>query len=538
MNLLDIVGSLLHRERKRAYEQAVGAELPKLAPPKPSSTVMEEVRGRLAGPGALTFGRLPSGEIVRVKGETSLKSALVIGAPGSGKTRFLLGLLTELIARALRDEAEIELVDPKTETYSLTCQILAALYLDGDTALRDAIRRRVRVIDWSRDAVSPVTPFDNAEGIVSNAYLAHLRTDATVQASPQTYTESLKQALFMLSWLLTEKGFPPNLRFVSKLYSDPAFRAKVIADVAEPDLRNYFAELDRHMARPTADALLRRFQHDLSFPEVRLSIGIPPGSLRNILPAGSPRITLGNYGSGMALPASVGKERAAHRVTDVLLRAPRRNPKRPGLLFLEEAPTLLAGGSELVEPLTTAARTLRSVGFGVVFCGQDVANALPGPMVRTLQLNTWWWAIFRSHEEADWIYPHLLVDSAGAALSEGDRQKEFRRLMVGLPRQKYFLHVKGEPALPMRAPTVPDPSASAKRSEAELLEVFRREIASVSMVPAATAADLIARFEATVVDRATIPPPPPKKAAPKGAAPVRGIADLLRMMGGGPGTGA
>lgn len=538
MNLLDVVGSLLHRERKRAYEQAVGAELPKLAPPKPSSTVMEEVRGRLAGPGALTFGRLPSGEIVRVKGETSLKSALVIGAPGSGKTRFLLGLLTELIARALRDEAEIELVDPKTETYSLTCQILAALYLGGDSALREAIRRRVRVIDWSRDAVSPVTPFDNAEGIVSNAYLAHLRTDATVQASPQTYTESLKQALFMLSWLLTEKGFPPNLRFVSKLYSDPAFRAKVIADVAEPDLRNYFAELDRHMARPTADALLRRFQHDLSFPEVRLSIGIPPGSLRNILPAGSPRITLGNYGSGMALPATVGKERAAHRVTDVLLRAPRRDPKRPGLLFLEEAPTLLAGGSELVEPLTTAARTLRSVGFGVVFCGQDVANALPGPMVRTLQLNTWWWAIFRSHEEADWIYPHLLVDSAGAALSEGDRQREFRRLMVGLPRQKYFLHVKGEPALPMRAPTVPDPSATAKRSEAELLEVFRREIASVSMVPAATAADLIARFEATVVDHATIPPPPPKKAAPKGAAPVRGIADLLRMMGGGPGTGA
>ena len=93
MNLLDLVGSLLHRERRRAYEQAVGAELPKLAPPKPSSTVMEEVRGRLAGPGALTFGRLPSGEIVRVKGETSLKSALVIGAPGSGKTRFLLGLL-------------------------------------------------------------------------------------------------------------------------------------------------------------------------------------------------------------------------------------------------------------------------------------------------------------------------------------------------------------------------------------------------------------------------------------------------------------
>jgi FtsK/SpoIIIE family. len=144
VSLLDFVGSILHRERRRAYEMAVAAELPKLAPPKPSSEVMEEVRGRLAGPGALTFGRLPSGQIVRVKGDTSMKSALVIGAPGSGKTRFLLGLLIELISRALRDEVEIELVDPKTETYSLTCQILAALYLGGDLALRDAIRRRVR----------------------------------------------------------------------------------------------------------------------------------------------------------------------------------------------------------------------------------------------------------------------------------------------------------------------------------------------------------------------------------------------------------
>lgn len=94
--------------------------------------------------------------------------------------------------------------------------------------------------------------------------------------------------------------------------------------------------------------------------------------------------------------------------------------------------------------------------------------------------------------------------------------------MVGLPRQKYFLHLKGEPALPMSAPTVPDPSTTAKRSEAELLEVFRRDIASVSMVPGATAADLIARFEATVVDRATIPPAPPKKAARKGRRPSAG----------------
>ena len=90
----------------------------------------------------------------------------------------------------------------------------------------------------------------------------------------------------------------------------------------------------------------------------------------------------------------------------------------------------------------------------------------------------------------------------------------------------------------MRAPTVADPHVTAKLTEAELLKVFRTEIASASMVPASTAADLIAQFEAAVVDRATIPPPPAKKAPPKGVAPVRGIADLLRMVGGSPGTGA
>lgn len=61
VSFLDFVGSILHRERRRAYEMAVAAELPKLAPAKPSPDVMEEVRGRLAGPCALTFGRLPSG---------------------------------------------------------------------------------------------------------------------------------------------------------------------------------------------------------------------------------------------------------------------------------------------------------------------------------------------------------------------------------------------------------------------------------------------------------------------------------------------
>ncbi|MEO6324103.1 MAG: hypothetical protein ABIT01_07085 [Thermoanaerobaculia bacterium] len=530
MSGFDPLGWLLGKEQRRAYERARAAELPKLVPAKGPDALLEKARRRVDGPNAFTFGTLPSGARVDVSADIALMSALVIGASGSGKTRFLLGLILELLRRLFSSPAvdvELEIVDPKAETVLLVQQAVAAMYLRADARLRERIRRRVQVIEWSRGAVSPFAPFDNADGLVSNAYLAYLRTDVTVQASPSSYSEPLRQALFMLSWLLTEKRFPPNVRFVSRLFSDAAFRARVVADVAEPDLRAYFLELERTLARPTADALLRRLQTDLAFPELRLSIGIPPADLGTVLPKQDPRVVLGNYGSAMALPPSKGFERAAHRVTDVLLRAPRRDPKRPGLLILEEAPTLLSGSSELVEPLSTGARTLRSVGLGIIFCGQDVANALPSPMVRTLQLNTRWLALFRSHEEASWIYPHVVADEALASLGEGERQKEFRRHVESLARQRYYLLVKGEPALPVIAPTIPDIPTLCGISEAELLDVFRREVASRSMVPAKVAADLIARWEADVVDRAAVPPTPLK---PKAAPPAAGIADLLARL--------
>ena len=40
-----------------------------------------------------------------------------------------------------------------------------------------------------------MAPFDNAGGEVSNAYLAYIRTDVAVQASPQSFSEPLRQAL-------------------------------------------------------------------------------------------------------------------------------------------------------------------------------------------------------------------------------------------------------------------------------------------------------------------------------------------------------
>ena len=54
---------------------------------------------------------------------------------------------------------------------------MAALWLGANDAGRELLERSVRVIDWSHERVTPLTPFDNHFTEISNAYLAHLRAD-------------------------------------------------------------------------------------------------------------------------------------------------------------------------------------------------------------------------------------------------------------------------------------------------------------------------------------------------------------------------
>jgi hypothetical protein len=424
---------------------------------------------------------------------------------------------------------ELELVDPKQETFDIASQLIAALWLLADDATKERIARAVRVIDWSPDAVSPIAPFDNIAGDVSDAYLAFIRNDVAIQASPQTYTESLRQASFMLCRLLVDRRFPPNYAFAVKFLDQAPYRERILQDVRDPDVRAYFHEAAHTLPRQTREALLRRIQSDMAFPEVRLSIGIPPADLDRLLPKNAAQVTLGNYGCTMTLPLAKGKERASYRLIDLLLAAARRNPQCPGIAFIDEAAMLLAGSTELAQPLTEGARTLRSVGMGLVFCAQDFANALPSPMVRTLMLNTRWWAIFQSREEAEWIYPHAVPSADDLVLSEGDRHRDFLRRFHGLQRQHFYFLSKGSVALPLRARDVPEPSALVGGVTPDHLRaVFRREIAARSMIGSRVAADLIADWEAQVVDQVQ-----PPKAAPPTNARQGTLADLLKQLGSG-----
>jgi hypothetical protein len=526
VTLLDF---LFARNRRTSYRRAM-TNMRSHATEDAESVAHQRVVRELAPVrGGFLFGRMGrDAHPVRLADDTALASSLVIGASGSGKTRFILHLLQSAIERALLPSADslqldLELVDPKQETFDLLSQYLAALWLAADPGTRQRIGSAVRVIDWSREVVTPFAPFDNSVGEVSNTYLAYLRTDIAIQAGEHSYSGGLRQAFFMLACVLVERRFPPNYRFAMRFLDDEAYRKKILEGVADGDVRAFFAEAKHTLPKQTRDALLRRIQSDMSFPEVRLSVGIPPADLDRLLPQRPTPIVLGNYGSSMTLPLAKGKERASYRLIDVLLSAPRRDPGRRGLLVIDESPMLLSEENELTAALMEGARTLRSAGMGVLFAAQDFANALPSQIVRTLMLNTRWWAVFQSREEAEWIYPHIV--RSPSPTSEIDRHRKFVRIIQNLSRQHFYLYAKGHAALPLRAVDVADPNL---RSAAELRAIFRREIASRSTVAARAAADLIAKWEADVIDRASVPLSP--RPTNKTSSP-RGIDQLFKDLG-------
>ncbi len=491
---------------------------------------------RMDGPQPMTFGTLPSGDKVSVRRELGLMSALILGATGAGKSRLLIALLLEPLRKVIDDlrldthrhadvGVELELIDPKFETFDLFRKYVAALWLDANDAGRELLERSVRVIDWSHDRVTPLTPFDNHFTEISNAYLAHLRADVTTRTSPQTYTDAMRQLLYMFDWLLIELRYPLSYRFAVRFMHDAGFRKGVLTRVAEPEVRYYFENFDLTVPRQTRDGFLRRVQYGTSFPELRASY-IPPEAMDKLGLMKEAPITLVNTACTTTLPQALGYERAAWRATDVLCAAPRRDPRRPKSFVLEEAVRFLEdANADHVETLLTGLRTLRSVNMGIVLTAQDFSNAVPANVARTVLLNTTWIAGFRAREDAQIFWPHV-VGVPDDRRTESAKRDAYLREMAGLARQRYLLLVKGNPALPLRAPDVPKPGAALGVSEDELLDVFNRQIAAKSMLPTGTAMKLIAEWEALVVEQGEATPSEKKSASRKPS--ITNLADLKR----------
>lgn len=508
-------------ERALAYEKARRQPLPDDAATTPAREPIED----LGGPDAVEMGTLPDGSTVRLRREIVAKHGITAGASGSGKTRATADRIVRIIdgqARGDAPDVEVELIDPKGETADFLKASLAVRLLTGPKKVADWIRANVWVAGWRRDRVTPMPPFDNKGTRISDAYLADLRTNAAAEASAYSFTDGTLQAYRMYAWLCAALRHPPNYAACTAIYTDAGLRARVLRDVADPFLRAYFENLEAAVPRSTISALLRRVQYQLSFPEVRASIGIPPAAADGLAVRRDGLVRIVDVSTRFALPPGMAGERATHRVVDVLRSAQTRDQKRPAVLVLEEAAALLARSPELAEPLATGSRTLRSFNVGLWFVSQDFSTALGAALLEPLVLNSFWLAMFQSRRDASWLAEQV-AGSASGAKANAEARRAFQHDIENLPCQTHYLWPKGHGVLRLRAMDCPDPTADGLGID-ELVEVFDREVGARSMVPIATADKLIAEWEAAVLGRREIAPP---EEAPAKKHPYS-MSDLLR----------
>jgi hypothetical protein len=484
------------------------------------------VRARMDGTDAFPIGTLPDGSELKVTPRIVGMPSMVFGASGKGKTRLIHVLMAGF---AHGGDGRLQLVDPKGETFLLEAAYLAARYVRTPDHERAAFLARVHVLDATDTAVTPLNLFDRRGGQLETGFLANMRAAATRQASAHDFSDLMEFAVSILYAVIIELGFPLTYRLVERVFTDEAFRLRVLVPkIADPMLRTTLEHFETVIPGQTRLAVIRQFAKLLATRAVRVGLGLSPSMVRSLVPAKTPDIVLANCAVSQHAPVTVAREQAIQRILDILLEATVRPEKRRELLVIEELPVLLREKSNLADFILEASRTLRWKGLSLLACAQDPANALPSEMLRTLLLNLHWIAGFQcSKEEAAWFSPYLPVSAADAKLPEGERKARFLRDALNLPRQTFYFHFKGEAVVRVETANVLAPSGLVSGvNEDALLDLFRREIASTSMVSIAAAEAQLAAWEADVLDHGAIAPVTGQPTATR----TRSVADLLAQL--------
>lgn len=519
-----------HGKRSKGEALRLAQERTAKAEGEPARSTIDAYCDAGKVPGAVPFGTFLDGRSLLVPPLVANQTSLTIGAPGSGKTRHILNRIeTELrwnlglpahgVAPPAGYRSETELLDPKSETAQETKKLVAALYVTADDPLRIQLRQAIRVLDWSATRVTPLPLFHNPDRTISNAFLAHQRVEVEVAASGQTFTDSTQHLYFMFGRFLAEKDYPLNDAYARRFLTDAAFRLRELTGIQDRDLKAYFANLEALVPKQTIEALLRRIQRALAFPEIRAAVSTPYSAIAERFGGKEFFLTIGDFGLDNRLPRGKALERASNRAIDLFRTFPRRDTATPFVLILEEAGYLLSQAPLLADPLANGARTFRALNVGVHLAAQDFTVALPKSLVRTLALNARTITLFQSREEAEWLEP-FADELPGFTGTSAQRRAALVREIQNLPSRNAYFYAKGLP--PVRFVTLPFPSASERAGgmpDAELLEVFEREVAPASTIPIAAAEEAIAQWEAAVLGSATAAEARPKR--------PRGIADLL-----------
>jgi hypothetical protein len=454
---------------------------------------------------------------------------LVWGAAGFGKSYFLK-ILADAWASHYMGESRLHLIDPKSETFQLLAAEAAWRYIffEGAPHIQEIFARSFYVNDVLKHALTPPNLYAVPAGMAPEV-LAQARAATTMHAFGGDWSELMEFGVEFLFRVVIDLGTVGiTTELVRALLFDRVFRETVLAPRVSSGLRASVLGIEETLPEMTRQAILRRFTILLGSRSARVIYGLSPAACRALLPEpvesdDEPLFAhtrLENFGPSLLRPPNVAIAQAMNATVDAIMSRMTSDEVSPKLFILEEAAQLVHNPT-VARYVLDASRTLRWKSFVMICCAQDPTNAFSREVIRTLALNSRWYAAFQcAKEDAALIEPFLSahpdVLRMNFALSgrSPDKQDAIQR-MLSLPRQHFILLLKDEAPFIVRTRDVENPMKSTGMSREDLLAVFYDSIARYSMVEISAANELIEEeTRALLGGGAAMPAAPAEQAGP------------------------
>ncbi len=403
-----LAGERLQRDTRRYLQRL--RELPVLRSRETTSELLRWLRAQ-PGPhvrlGTTTWDEtvaVPLCELVKACGLTT-------GGMGSGKTMFAL-LLIRAIIELLPGLRTISfgVLDAKGELFERTLYLLALRLEELQGAERQALLRRIVVIDFSfREAISPYNilsrwPYTDPDFFVTN------RFETLRELLPASDKLSLGGATVLKNvlTLLADFSLPPT--YIEPVLSDDALRSRLVLRSRDAGVRTYF---QRHFAlegKQTIAALRARMEALFASEGVRLALsGSSAPDFRQLQNEG--KIVLVNC-AGPSITRGVRLLLQGLVLSDIR-QAIFARPNNPPVTYLwcaDEAQNFFLTRQQQ-EDMADVLTMARSFGSFFYFLCQNLSTAIPDARIlEQLHTNIRWSLTLRgSPRDAQFLRPALPI---------------------------------------------------------------------------------------------------------------------------------
>jgi hypothetical protein len=412
---------------------------------------------------------------VRLPAEEICTNTLVQGTPGSGKTSFMISI----VSRALREGAPVGVIDCKSGFYDAALEWAGSVAYGLSEPERSAFIRRLVVVNPFSETLVPLNICR-----VMHGTSPELQAFEVALAFSRMFDESIgfqmQNILRHLLMLLMESEL--SLVEAPEVLQNQLLRGILVDRSQHPQVKDYFTRTYPTVPAGSKDAILSRLQSLLLPESLRLSLGADELiNFKEILDRGDPFFMF--LGKGPGVP-----EEQVEVFGSLLLQllfqgafAGQNNQRRPYQIVCDEFFHLLDAPS-LAKRFETALTTLRSFGVTLSLVMHNFAQ-ISGTLRDTILGSSDMIALFRTSSSNAQKFGDFLpeldpeivakaIEKTGKPPHRMEVRSQLMERVQRLPNRHCYLYDRRRPyrALLLRVPDVPEPHEAVNISREQLAE--------------------------------------------------------------------